>query len=246
MKKILLIDDEREFHSDIISLFPKDQFRVISAFDGADGLQKCRNEEFDLIISDYRMPKLDGVKFFQQLRDNQEIKKVELTPVIFVSALVEEMKTKRPKWGKTEFLKKPFDVDDLVERSYKMMGLEYNTLSTVKNDKKHLNPGDVLFDVGDSSDYIYFVVSGVLSGYKRGTDGKDILVSKMGMGELIGDIAVISGTSRVLKIVAEEPSELICIPADKILSIINGQSKWVKLILQNMSRRLDDAVKRIV
>lgn len=75
MKKILLIDGEREFHPSIVSLFPKDQFRVISAFDGADGLQKCRNEDFDLIISDYRMPKMDGVKFFQQLRDGQEIKK---------------------------------------------------------------------------------------------------------------------------------------------------------------------------
>lgn len=246
LKKILFIDDQRELHQELVNLFPKDKFRVLSAFDGADALQKCRNEDFDLIISEYRLPRLDGVRFYAQLREAQELKKVLATPILYVSAEIEEMKTKRPRWQKTDFMAKPLDMNILMEKSYRFLGMEYNAVSSVKSDKRAVNPGDVIFDIGEVSDNVYFVVSGNFSAYKREPDGREVLVTKIGMGELIGDVAVVIQSNRLLKVVADEPGELLAIPADKITSIINGQSKWVKLMLQNLCRRLEDAAKRIV
>src|SRR5690606_3660919 len=116
MKKILFVDDEKELHPLIQSYFPKESYRTICAFDGLEGMQKCRNEDFDLIILDYKMPKMDGLKFYQQLRDIQEAKKVEHTPIIFVSGSIEELKSKQSKWFRCEFLDKPFEKDDLFKK----------------------------------------------------------------------------------------------------------------------------------
>lgn len=245
MKKILFVDDEKELHGTILNLFPKEKYRVICAHDGLEGLQKCRNEEFDLIISDFKMPKLDGAKFFQQLRESQESKKTEPTPVLFTTAFLEELKTKRPRWEKCDFLEKPYQDQDLLARAYKLLGVTDSKSTPTKSDKLELNPGEMLFDIGDHPEYLYFVVNGVLAAYKKGQDGKDLLVTKIGTGELVGDITVISKEKRILKVVAEEKCELIMVPADKIQMIINGQSKWVKLMLENMGRRLEETIKRI-
>jgi CheY-like chemotaxis protein len=65
MKKKLFVNDEKELHPLIQSYFPKESYRTICALDGLEGIQKCRNEDFDLIILDYKMPKMDGLKFYQ-------------------------------------------------------------------------------------------------------------------------------------------------------------------------------------
>jgi len=71
MKTILIADDEPE----ILELYLEalsdiKDIRVISAVDGAEAYSKSRNQVFDLIITDYRMPKLNGVQFVAALRAN--------------------------------------------------------------------------------------------------------------------------------------------------------------------------------
>jgi CheY-like chemotaxis protein len=237
MKKILFIDDEKDLHPIVVSYFPKEEFRVICASDGLEGLQKCRNEEFDFVILDYKMPKLDGVRFYQQLRDLQERNKTEMTPVIFVSGFIEEIKEKNHKFEKCEFLNKPFTKEELFQKMDK---------TTVKVENKIvLNPGDVLFNQGDDADCMYYLVKGLLDSSRKTDQGTLHKIGQIKQGELVGEVAVLNKEKRLLTITAVERSELIAIPSEKVMSIVNGQPKWIKLMIENLSKRLRDTVKQI-
>ncbi len=237
MKKVLLVEDEKELHPVIQSYFPKEEYRVLCASDGLEGIQKCRNEDFDLVILDYRIPKLDGIKFFQQLRDIQDGRKVEPTPVIFISGDIEEVKSKIHKADKTEFVSKPFTKDELFAKIHKP--------SVKASSKFTLNPGEKLFSAGDDGDCMYYVVSGLLETSKVKADGSIHIVGKVGGGELIGEMAILNNEKRILTVTAVERTELIPIPSDKVMSIVEGQPKWIKLMIDNLSKRLRDSIKQI-
>lgn len=237
MKKILFVDDDRDLHPTIVQFFPKEEYRVICASDGLEGLHKCRNEDFDYIILDYKLPKLDGAKFYQQLRDLQVLRKSELSPVIFVGENIDEIKNMNIKFEKCEFLSKPFTRDDLIQKM---------TKTTVKIENKVvLNVGDVLFKEGDDADCMYYVAKGLLECSSRNKDGTSVVIGTVGPGELIGEMAVIMNEKRVLTVKALEKTELVGIPSSKVMAIVNDQPKWIKLMLENLSRRLKNAVKQI-
>lgn len=237
MKKILLVEDEKELHPVVMSFFPKEEYKVLCASDGLEGIQKCRNENFDLVILDYRLPKLDGIKFYQQLRDMQETRKVEMTPVIFISGDIDEVKSKIVRADKCDFLSKPFTKEDLFSK--------INKPATKAPNKITLLPGDTLFTEGDDGDCMYYVVSGLLQTSKRKEGGSFHVIGKVGAGELIGEMAVLNKDKRSLTATAIEKTELIPIPSDKVMSIVDGQPKWIKLMIENLSRRLRDSLKQI-
>ena len=237
MKKVLLVDDEKELHPVILSFFPKEDYRVLCASDGLEGIQKCRNEDFDLVILDYRIPKLDGVKFFQQLRDMQEGRKVEPTPVIFISGDIDEVKQKVTKADKVDFIAKPFTKEELFSK--------INRPSVKASNKFTLNPGEKLFSEGDEADCMFYVVSGLLETSKQRPDGTSHVIGKVGSGELIGEMAVLNNDNRALTATAIERTEVIPIPSDKVMAIVEGQPKWIKLMIENLSKRLRDSIKQI-
>lgn len=243
MKKILFIDEEKELQAVILKLFPKQFYRVIAASDGIEGLQKCRNEVFDLIILDYRMPKLNGVKFYQQIREMQDLEKTEMTPIFFVTAYLEELLEKSIKWEKCEFIEKPYDPEELLKNVNRLFGIGSST-SPFTSEKRVLNPGEILFDEGDPPDAIYLVLSGLLGAYKKSSDGEMKPLLKIGSGEIVGEVSVLAGIDRIARVVAEEKTEIITVSSEKILIMVNGQPKWIKLMLDSMSRRLQEGVKQ--
>lgn len=245
MKKILFVDDEKSLHPLIQSYFPKEQFRMICAFDGLEGMQKCRNEDFDLIILDYKMPKMDGLKFYQQLRDIQEARKVELTPIVFISESIDELKSKSNKWLRCEFLTKPFEKSDLLNKIQMLREDRPKAIITAKAEgNRTVNPGEEIILQGQKVESIFYVVSGVLE-CSTLRDGKKFVIGEVGTGELVGQMALISGKESLITVSAIERTELILIPGDKIMAIVNGQPKWIKMMLESLSKRLNETIKRI-
>lgn len=244
MKKVLFIDDEKELHPVIQSFFPKDQFRLICASDGSEGMQKCRNEEFDLVIVDFRMPKIDGAKFYDQLQDLQETRKGVMPPVIFVSGHIDELKAKDVKWTKCEFLNKPFSKEELFQKIQKLSSEKAKP--AVKAEAKiSLNPGEKLFSEGDIAGCIYYVVSGVMEAQMISENGSMTSAGKIGPGELVGEMALFNSDKHLMTMVAIERTELVPIPTEKVRAIVNSQPKWIKLMIENLSRRLKESLQRI-
>lgn len=71
-KKILIIDDDEMILKSLISLFEMDGFKVISAHDGKEGLEKAKKEKPDAIITDIEMDKLDGINVLHEIRNSGE------------------------------------------------------------------------------------------------------------------------------------------------------------------------------
>lgn len=122
MAKILLIDDERFIRSSLREILEYENYEVVEAQDGAEGLQKIRDEEFDLVLCDIKMPILDGLDVLEQ------VKQLERVPqFIMISAHgTIETAVEATKKGAFDFIPKPPDLNRL--------------LLTVRNalDKKHL------------------------------------------------------------------------------------------------------------
>lgn len=83
MKKILLIEDERALHKAIGDFLEGDDIKIISAFDGKDGLNKAEKEKPDLIILDLILPKIQGIDVLKMIRSNPSTKDIPV--VIFTN-----------------------------------------------------------------------------------------------------------------------------------------------------------------
>ena len=69
--KILIIDDEQGIRDFLAYELGRQGYTVLAAKDGEKGVEKLREEKFDLVISDIKMPKMDGIELLQKIRAEQ-------------------------------------------------------------------------------------------------------------------------------------------------------------------------------
>ena len=111
MKKILIVEDDlsiAELQKDYLELAG---FQVTICTDGVQGLNAIKENEFNLIILDIMLPKLDGFSILRSIQDDKDI------PVLMVSAKKEEIdKIKGFTLGADDYITKPFSPGELVAR----------------------------------------------------------------------------------------------------------------------------------
>jgi DNA-binding response OmpR family regulator len=111
MRKLLVVDDEAKIRAVIREYAEFNNFKVYEAADGMAAVNMCREQEFDIIILDIMMPRLDG---FMACK---EIKKIGDTPVIMLSARSEEYdKLFGFELGIDDYIVKPFSPKELMAR----------------------------------------------------------------------------------------------------------------------------------
>lgn len=111
MRKILIVDDDKDLHELVDFALEREGFRVVDAFNARDGLEQLRQEKFDLALLDVMMPEMDGLQMLAELRREHESLPVIMmtavsTPETVASALRDQA---------CDFLAKPFDVDEMVK-----------------------------------------------------------------------------------------------------------------------------------
>jgi two-component system chemotaxis sensor kinase CheA len=112
-KRILVVDDSyttREIEKSILEL---ENYNVTTAVDGIDGLEKLKEQRYDLIITDIHMPRMDGLTLVENLRKDETY---QATPIIIVSS--DEDPEKRHKFemaGASSYIvKSEFDRGNLI------------------------------------------------------------------------------------------------------------------------------------
>ena len=110
MPKILIIDDERFIRASLKEILEYEKFEVSEAQDGEEGLQKIKDEEFDVVLCDVKMPKMDGIEVLDQA------KALEKSPqFIMISAHGSiETAVEATKKGAFDFIPKPPDLNRLL------------------------------------------------------------------------------------------------------------------------------------
>lgn len=111
MKRILIVDDESQIREVIREYAEFEGFEVTEAEDGMEAVGICKEEDFDIIILDVMMPKLDGFSTCK------EIKKIKDIPTIMLSARGEEYdKLFGFEMGIDDYIVKPFSPKELMAR----------------------------------------------------------------------------------------------------------------------------------
>ncbi len=111
MSKLLIVDDEINIRAVVREYAEFEGYEVDEAENGMQAVDKCRQEDFDLIIMDVMMPKLDGYSA------SKEIKKTKNTPIIMLSARGEEYdKLFGFEIGVDDYVVKPFSPKELMAR----------------------------------------------------------------------------------------------------------------------------------
>ena len=110
--KLLVIEDEVMLNRSIVKLLKTQQYSVDAAYDGEEAIDYIRATNYDVIISDIMMPRLDGLGVLKYLR-NHQIK----TPVLMLTAKdTLEDKVTGLDAGADDYLVKPFEFDELLAR----------------------------------------------------------------------------------------------------------------------------------
>ena len=110
-RKILIVDDEAEIRRVLESFFEKKGFETVSVESGLLGLNILAKEDFDCLISDIRMPLMDGVEFARKARElNRDLAIILLTGYGSLATAQEAIKS-----GIQGYLTKPMDLDKVEE-----------------------------------------------------------------------------------------------------------------------------------
>lgn len=111
MPRILIVDDEDKIREVVREYAEFSGFSVVEAIDGMDAIDKVRAQDFDVIVMDIMMPRLDGFSACK------EIKKIKNIPVIMLSARGEEYdKLFGFELGIDDYVVKPFSPKELIAR----------------------------------------------------------------------------------------------------------------------------------
>ncbi len=111
-KKILIVDDERDLVETLTFRLEANDYQVISANDGQEGLDKAKREQPDLIILDLILPKMDGYKVCGLLKSDARYNKI---PIIMFTARAQESDMKMgEEVGADAYVTKPFEPQTLL------------------------------------------------------------------------------------------------------------------------------------
>lgn len=116
MYQLLIVDDEQKIREVIREYAEFNEYSVDEAADGMEALNLCREKQYDLIVMDIMMPKLDGFSACKELR------KFSDTPVIMLSARGEEYdKLFGFELGIDDYVTKPFSPKELMARIHAVL-----------------------------------------------------------------------------------------------------------------------------
>ncbi|HEY5463173.1 MAG TPA: sigma-54 dependent transcriptional regulator [Hanamia sp.] len=110
MPSILIIDDEKAIRKTLTEILGFEGYKIDEAADGEEGLKKFREKNYDLVLCDIKMPKLDGIEFLEKAKEiNYE------TPIIIISGHGNiETAVEAVKKGAYDYISKPPDLNRML------------------------------------------------------------------------------------------------------------------------------------
>ncbi|CAM4296258.1 regulator [Bacillus manliponensis] len=117
--KVLIADDELDMLKILKAYFEKEGFQVYIAKDGAEALEVFYRERIDLAVLDWMMPKVNGIRVCQEMKQQADIKVLMLTAK---SEHEDELAALQS--GADEYIKKPFHPGILLTRAKKLLHQE--------------------------------------------------------------------------------------------------------------------------
>lgn len=139
--KTLLVEDDPALRMVIGETLEMEGFTCVCAHDGLSGLERFSNEDFDVVVADIMMPRLDGLEMVSRMRQRDKA-----IPILFLTAksavddVVEGFEV-----GGDDYLRKPFSMKELIVR-IKALYARANLNRPIKETRNNIAIGAYLFD----------------------------------------------------------------------------------------------------
>lgn len=139
-KKVLVVDDEKLIVKGIRFSLEQDGMEVDCAYDGEEALRMAKEKDYDIILLDVMLPKLDGFEVCQQLRETSGV------PVVMLTAKGDDMdKILGLEYGADDYITKPFNILEVKARIKAIMRrTEKKTMAQTKS--RVIQAGDLMMD----------------------------------------------------------------------------------------------------
>jgi CheY-like chemotaxis protein len=110
-KKILIVDDEKELCKVISWDFEDAGYEVTQASGGVEAYNLIQENQFDIVLSDIKMPKGDGVELLKNIKEND----LKLKACFLMTGYADYPEKTLKDLGMTKLFQKPIDTDDVIE-----------------------------------------------------------------------------------------------------------------------------------
>lgn len=149
MSRLLIVDDEINIRAVVREYAEFEEYEVDEASNGMEAVEKCRQNDYDLIIMDVMMPKLDGYSA------SKEIKKHKNIPIIMLSARGEEYdKLFGFEIGVDDYVVKPFSPKELMARVKAVLQRSKTAQPEAAPDSERLKFGGLEIDMAGREVYV--------------------------------------------------------------------------------------------
>ncbi|MFL2587396.1 MAG: sigma-54-dependent transcriptional regulator [Flavobacteriaceae bacterium] len=175
MKKILLIEDEEPIRRVLSKILTEENkgYDITESEDGKDGFLKLTKEDYDLVLCDIKMPKMDGVEVLQNVRENGiDIPFIMLTGHGNISTAVEAMKA-----GAFDFISKPPDLNRLLTSVRNALEIKNLVTENIKL-KKRIAKKYTIIGESEAINKIHIMVEKVAP-----TDARVLITGNNGTGK---------------------------------------------------------------
>ena len=175
MKKILLIEDEEPIRRVLSKILTEENkgYDITESEDGKDGFLKLTKEDYDLVLCDIKMPKMDGVEVLQNVRENGiDIPFIMLTGHGNISTAVEAMKA-----GAFDFISKPPDLNRLLTSVRNALEIKNLVTENIKL-KKRIAKKYTIIGESEAINKIHIMVEKVAP-----TDARVLITGENGTGK---------------------------------------------------------------
>lgn len=137
-KRVLVVDDEKLIVKGIRFSLEQDGMEVDCAYDGEEALQKIKDNEYDIILLDVMLPKLNGFEVCQQVRE------FSMVPIVMLTAKGDDMdKILGLEYGADDYITKPFNI---LEVKARIKAIIRRTVPKEKKEAKIIESGDMRLD----------------------------------------------------------------------------------------------------
>jgi two-component system NtrC family response regulator len=189
--KILIIEDEKPLRELLVMELARSGYKIESADNGEEGIEKYRQEVFNVVLLDMRMPGMDGVEVLRQMRAESTIPEV----IVFTGHGTIETAVECIKHGAFDYLTKPVKLDELemvIDKAYEKNRLRLENI----NLRLEINKLDQHRIVGKSQ-----VIQKVLETARRwgATDEHVLICGESGAGKELFARAVHDASRRASK-----------------------------------------------
>src|ERR671931_2828934 len=118
-KKILIVDDT-EWNRELLVQLLEDEYDIVQAVDGEDGVKKTEQENPDLILMDLGMPVMDGWEATRRIKANDALRHIPIIAVTSHAMVGDEIQAREA--GCDDYIPKPVDENVLLQKVKKFIG----------------------------------------------------------------------------------------------------------------------------